>query len=237
MSNTLLPNLENSFMSSYRPLFSKVLSSAIKKKQQQDNQITTEKTITLSGNLNAIINPGNELVGENLNKIIVNENGFYKDLIPYNGIKYKNKDEKFVQLIDLGGNDNKWLRTRVVRMGGPSYNLSDNNNMLIISGINSSPNVIKKWGDIKQTLSEYYSVRLDETKKYEILKLKTEFLNPRNGNKYILEHIVDHNNNIYKGPVHVGPTIGDENFGIGMNSELMKKLKLNEGDIVYFRLI
>jgi len=237
MSNTLLPNLENSFMSSYRPLFSKVLSSAIKKKQQQDSQITTEKTIRLSGNLNATINPGNELVGENLNKIIVNENGFYKDLIPYNGVKYKDKDEKFVQLIDLGGNDNKWLRTRVVRMGGPSYRLNDNDNMLIISGIKSSPNIIKKWSDIKQTLSEYYSVRLDETNKSEILNLKTEFLNPRNSNKYTLEHIVDHNNNIYKGPVHIGPTISNENFGIGMNSELMKKLKLNEGDIVYFRLI
>jgi hypothetical protein len=234
----MLPNLENSFMASYRPLFSRILSAAIKQKQQQNNQTTTEKTITLSNNENASINPGNAVAGENLDKLIVKENGLYKNLIPYNGFKYNGKEEKYVQLIDLGGSDNKWLRARVIRMGGPSYTINDDNKMLLLSGSNINPSVIS-WSDIKTTLSEYYSTRVNPTQanKDAILGYKTEFLNPRINLKYTLEPLINSSSKIYNGPVTEGPDSGLGNFGIGMSVLLMKKLKVNEGDVVYFRLI
>jgi hypothetical protein len=43
----------------------------------------------------------------------------------------------------------------------------------------------------------------------------------------------------FDGPVHNGPSITDSKasqYGIAMSAKLMKKLKLNEGDVVYFRL-
>jgi hypothetical protein len=238
LSNSMLPNLENSFMSSYRPLFSRVLSSAIKKKQYAANQIQTEKTITLKNNENANINPGNSVSGEDLDKMIIKENGFHKDLIPFNGVKYNGKEEKFVQYIEKSTND-KWLRAAVIRMGGPQYPISDNENMLLISGLKSNPTIIKTWGDISGSLNEYYSVRvnLNQSNKEDIFKYKTEFLNPKTSTTYTLQPVLNVNTSTYNGPVHVGPPESIGNYGIGMNSILMKKLKLNEGDIVYFRLI
>jgi hypothetical protein len=225
-------------MSSYRPLFSKVLSSAIKKKQYASNQLTTEKTILLKNNENANINPGNPTSGEDLDKIIVKENGFYKDLIPFNGVKYNGKEEKFVQYIERSTND-KWLRASVVRMGGPLFPIKDTEVMRLISGLSANPQSQVTWGNISGTLSEYYSARVNitRTNKEDIFKYKTEFLNPKTSTKHVLESLVNTANGIYNGPVHVGPpeTIG--NYGIGMSSILMKTLKLNEGDVVYFRLI
>lgn len=238
LSSSMLPNLENSFMSSYRPLFSKVLSSAIKKKQYAKNQLTTEKTILLKNNENANINPGSPASGEDLDKMIVKENGFHKDLIPFNGIKYNGKEEKFVQYIEISNND-KWLRASVLRMGGPLFPIKDNEVMRLISGLSTNPQVERTWKDISGTLSEYYSARvnLTRTNTEDIFKYKTEFLNPKTSTRYTLESLVNSASNIYNGPVHVGPpeTIG--NYGIGMSSILMKTLKLNEGDVVYFRLI
>jgi hypothetical protein len=238
LSASMLPNLENSFMASYRPLFSRILSAAIKKKQQIDNQTTTEKTITLSNNQNALINPGDSVAGEDFNKLIVKENGFYKDFIPYNGVKYNGKEEKYIQLIDLGGNDNRWLRARVARMGGSTYSIDDSTNMLLISGINANPNPIT-WSNIKTTLSEYYSVRVNSTQanKETIFGYKTEFLNPRTNTKYILQPLINNTAKVYNGLVTEGPSETIGNFGVGMSSLLMKKLKVNEGDVVYFRLI
>ena len=238
LSSSMLPNLENSFMSSYRPLFSKVLSSAIKKKQYASNQLTTEKTILLKNNQNANINPGNPTSGEDLDKIIVKENGFYKDLIPFNGVKYNGKEEKFVQYIERSTND-KWLRASVVRMGGPLFPIKDTEVMRLISGLSANPQKQITWKDISGSLSEYYSARVNitRTNSEDIFKYKTEFLNPKTSTTHILESLVNSTSNIYNGPVHVGPpeTIG--NYGIGMSSILMKTLKLNEGDVVYFRLI
>jgi hypothetical protein len=111
--------------------------------------------------------------------------------------------------------------------------------MLLISGLKSNPTIIKTWGDISGSLNEYYSVRvnLNQSNKEDIFKYKTEFLNPKTSTTYTLQPVLNVNTSTYNGPVHVGPPESIGNYGIGMNSILMKKLKLNEGDIVYFRLI
>ena len=40
--------------------------------------------------------------------------------------------------------------------------------------------------------------------------------------------------NRYNGPISVGP--GISGVGVGLSKSLMLKLKLNDGDVVYFKL-
>ena len=43
ISNSSLPKMSDSFVASYRPLFSRILSAALRKKQQLANQVKSEK--------------------------------------------------------------------------------------------------------------------------------------------------------------------------------------------------
>jgi hypothetical protein len=110
--------------------------------------------------------------------------------------------------------------------------------MLGISYLTSSPNLVKTWGDINETLYEFCAVRLNTTgKEKEALNTKTiKFSNPKTGTNYDLVSNIDPTNGKYDGIVHSGPKIELGNYGIAMNSRLMKKLKLNEGDLVYFQM-
>jgi hypothetical protein len=110
--------------------------------------------------------------------------------------------------------------------------------MLLLSGLNINPEIVS-WSDIKTSLNEYYSVRVDPTQinKDTIFGYKTEFLNPKTNAKYTLQPLINNVAKIYNGPVTELPNDISGNFGIGMSSVLMKKLKVNEGDVVYFRLI
>ena len=243
ISNSSLPKMSDSFVASYRPLFSRILSAALKKKQQVANEIKSEKNYDFKGN-NVTIDIGAQLLNEDIDKKLVKESGYYLNLIPYNGAKltdaYGNAaEEKYVQLINRGDSDNKpWLRARVVLMGGNVYTLKDDDKMLGISYLTSSPNLVKTWGDIKTTLYEFCAVRLNTTgKEKEVLNTKTiKFSNPKTGTNYELVSNIDPVNGKYDGIVHSAPKIDLGNYGIAMNVRLMKKLKLNEGDLVYFQM-
>lgn len=236
LSNTTLPNLETSFIASYRPLFSRVLSSAIKKKRFIDNSVTLNKTIKLPNNQSFVVKPGLELSSENLDNIIKNEKGLHKNLIPYNG---QNNEDQILLIQPKVGE--QWLRTRVVRMGSSDYLINNNTRMELISGLSESPSSIIKWVDISNKLTEYYSTRVVVTpqNKNTIKTFKTEFFNPQANIKYTLSNNYDFNNKLFTGIVHNGPqlTTNEIGYGIGMSYNLMKKLKINEGDIIYFRLI
>ena len=238
ISNSTLPKMQDSFIASYRPLFSRVLSAAIKRKQLADNKINTEKTYTLKDAKNISIDPGQTLAGEDMDRQLVKSSGFYNDLIPYNGVKYvheqANKEEKYIQLIEKTKGD-EWLRTRVVLMGGNLNPIPDTKEMALLSPL-------KNYGQINTTVYEYYSTRYTQPQKNisKILSYNTEFLNPRTGTNYLLVTNINSGLGKYDGPVDDGPyTTADkdlDSYGIAMNSHLMRKLKLNEGDIVYFRL-
>jgi hypothetical protein len=243
ISNSSLPKMSDSFVASYRPLFSRILSAALRKKQQQANEIKSEKNFDFKNKGgNVTIDIGSQLLNEDIEKKLVKESGYYLNLIPYNGAKLtdaygKAVEEKYVQLIDRGNND-KWLRARVVLMGGNIYKLEDTDKMLGISYLTSSPNLVKTWGDIKTTLYEFCTVRLNTTgKEKEALNTKTiKFSNPKTGTNYELASNIDPTNGKYDGIVHSAPKFDLGNYGIAMNSRLMKKLKLNEGDLVYFQM-
>ena len=238
ISNSTLPSLDSTFMSSYRPLFSRLLSSAVKKKQQSIQNPTTEKTITTKDNQAISIDPGFPVGGEDLNKIIINQSGLLYDIIPYNGAKVGGANEKYIQYIEPKKGE-LWLRTRVALFGGSNYDPTGE--LQLISGWNAYPNVLKTYNDIKDTLFDYYSVRLQiNNNKEEIFKYDTEFQNPALGLSYTLITDMNPSTNRFNGPVHNGPAISDTKagqYGMSMCAKLMKKLKLKEGDVVYFRLI
>ena len=73
-------------------------------------------------------------------------------------------------------------------MGGTNNPIDDKVAMDLISGLSSTENIIKKWENIKNSLGEYYSVRLNgsQANKEKLLNYKTEFLNPRTNAKYTL---------------------------------------------------
>lgn len=236
ISNSSIPSLDSSFMSSYRPLFSRLLSSAIKKKQLTNNAISTETTITTKDNKNFTIDPGTSVGNEDLSKIIVKESGYLLNgLIPYNGALIDKKPEKYIQMVSF--NNENWLRTRVTLLGGSKYTPTT---LELVSGWKSSPNLVKSYSEIKESLYEFYSIRanVDANNKEEIFKYNTVFYNPKARLDYTLVTDVNPTTNRYDGAVHSGPGIGDANagqYGIAMNAKLMKKLKLNDGDVVYFK--
>ena len=238
ISNSSLPSLDSTFMSSYRPLFARLLSSAVKKKQPTNNQLTTERTITTKDKQNYSIDPGSAVGREDLSKIIINESGLHNDLIPFNGAKVGGSVEKYIQYIEPVKGE-FWLRTRVALFGGSKYDPTGE--LELVSGWNAYPNVIKKYTDIKDSLFDYYAVRsiINNTNKEKIFEYNTEFYNPSLGLTYELITDVNPSTGRFDGPVHNGPAITDSQagqYGIAMCAKLMKKLKLNEGDVVYFRL-
>ena len=237
ISNSSLPSLDNTFMSSYRPLFSRLLSSAVKKKQPTNQQVTTERTITTKDNQKYSIDPGSAVGNEDLSKIVVNQSGLLYDIIPYNGAKVGSGVEKYIQYIEPNKGE-FWLRTRVALFGGAKYDPTGE--LELVSGWKAYPNVIKKYTDIKDSLYDYYAVRLVlNNNKEEIFKYDTEFYNPTSRSTYKLTTDVNPSTGRFDGPVHNGPSITDGQagqYGIAMSAKLMKKLKLNEGDVVYFRL-
>lgn len=239
ISNSSLPSLDSTFMSSYRPLFSRLLSSAVKKRTPKNASPTTEKTIKNKENQTFNIDPGFPVGTEDLSKLIINQSGLFLDLIPYNGAKINGMDEKYIQYIEPTKGD-FWLRTRVALFGGPNYDPTGE--LELVSGWKAYPNVIKKYQDVKESLFDYYSVRLilNNTNKEKIFEYDTEFFNPSSRLTYKLITDVNPSTNRFDGPIHNGPAISDPKagkYGVAMSAKLMKKLKLNEGDVVYFRLI
>ena len=251
ISNNTLPKVQDSFIASYRPLFSRILSKAIKKSQAIQKSTTTEVSYTLKNSTKINIDPGQTVGNEDINKLLVRDSGFHQGIIPYNGVKYgpsKTNEEKYIQLIQTA-KDTQWLRARVVLMGGNNYTIDDKTPMQLLTGLKASPTVKKTYADIKESVYEYYSTRFDfsDKTKENLFALDTEFLNPKSGSNYILKTNINPTTGKYDGPVHIGPPQFDpkaagtqtvtENYGIGMNPRLMMRLKLNDGDVVYFRLI
>jgi len=232
IANSSLPKMSDSFVASYRPLFSRILSAAVKKKQQIQKQTTTEKVYQFKTNENVTIDTGALIAGEDIDRLLVRKTGFYQDLIPYNGAN----GEKYIQMINRNGEE--WLRTKVVMMGNTSYPLNDSDPMTLLSARTTTPKIMRTWGNVKNTLFEFYSVRLKGNGKEneKLSTLTTSFVNPKTGHSYELTSNINPETNKFDGAIHNGPGVNDKNAGLGMSPRLMKKLKLNEGDVVYFKL-
>ena len=171
-------------------------------------------------------------------------------------INYKNSPPS--EFVD---NNNEWLRAVAIMMGGTNYQIDDGTVMNIVSNLTYGdegdipgvPSLVRKitWGDIKNLNYDFYSSNFtmngSPPMKYVTADNiihgfnRTEFLNPRlqsiqqyAGKITVIENEMDFDNNIYKGPINVGPN--KEGFGIGLSPHLMQRLSLIDGQVVYFRM-
>ena len=125
-------------------------------------------------------------------------------------------------------------------MGGKNYPIDNELNMNYISKLNKSIDtpVILKWSDIKDNKQMYYSTKFNvgvSTPDFVVNKFKvTEFLNPDKNIRHKLKTNISSVSKTYEGPVNVGPAI--DGYGIGMSKALLDKLKLFDGDVVYFKM-
>jgi hypothetical protein len=244
ISNSSLPNPKDSFMASYKPLFDTLTNVALNKINVKSTPTpTTEKSITVNGK-NVTIDKGTKPPIEN--ESTIKESG-YLNGVPYNG--YTNGDdlpETYIQYVSY--QNEKWLRTTVVEMGGPNYPIDSTVSMNIISkvtDITKNPNEFT-WSNIKNlsTTNEFYCTRfnLKVISPDNLTKTTTVFLNPNGKNKNREPIISQYNLDMtagkieVKGPVSVGPKM-ETKYGVGMSINLMKKLGLHDGDVVYFKFI
>jgi len=225
-----LPDLKDTFIMAYRPLFDKVIKDAIRKvKDESKTSTTTEQTtVTNSGAYSTDTGGKRFTTEEQIHKQSVEEYG-----IPYNGFD----DEPNIEKVKYKGQE--WLRAKAIEMGNSKYPIPDNRTMGIISRTRLAPDI--KWGDIKNLKSDFYETKFNPkrlpnedanifTDKYTT----TEFLNPENSKSLRVTTVVNHYVKAYQGPVSIGPAI--TGYGIGMSHSLMTKLGLYDGAIVFFRL-
>jgi hypothetical protein len=264
MPYSSLPDLSDSFMSSYKALFDKLVKKAQNRVNGADRVTNTSEQlrvlsdVTINGKTQTTPDTITIDRGQNIdeNEIVVTETGITDFGIPFNGYM----DERFIQKITHSQHDSKtnngtWLRTRVVQMGDRFNILNDTSVMLIIDGLSSNSNSIidgqrlptqLNWLEVKKETKNqhFYSTKFKFNKNVnadKIITAKTIFLNPKNNKtvtvnpKYKLDYLKS-DPRVFNGPLDIFPE-KDEPNGMGMSIKLMKDLGLNDGDVVYFNLI
>jgi hypothetical protein len=264
MPYSSLPDLSDSFMSSYKTLFDKLVKKAqnrvngADRKTDTSEQLRVLSDVTINGKTQTVPDAITVDRGENIdeNEIVVTETGITEFGIPYNGYL----DERFIQKITHSQHESKtnkgtWLRTRVVQMGDSFNILNDNSEMLIIGNLTSNSNSMVggkilpsqlPWFEVKKETKNqrFYSTKFKFNKDVnadKIITAKTIFLNPKNNKtvtlnpNYNLDYL-NSNPRVFNGPLDIFPE-KDEPNGMGMSIKLMKDLGLRDGDVVYFNLI
>ena len=235
-----LPDPKDSFLSSYRVLFDKITRTAIAKTKEQENSTTTgstknEQTHTTSDGKTFLSDMGDSKQAINGEKILL-EQGVTQYGVPYNGYN----EEKYIQKVSFNGKD--YLRAQVITMGGPNYEIKETISMNIISRQTEhtiEPNPIT-WKDLSSSTRYFYSTKFDfdVAKPNLIIKGTTKFYNPKDVKTPITVPPVgsgEINVNNITGPINAGPTLVKS--GLALSKQLMKDLKVQDGDVVYFEII
>lgn len=244
MSNSSPPDLDDSFMSSYRVLFEKIINNAITKQKEEDitNSNTTNDKVIVTGQGSFII----DLTDLNENDV-VKSSGVSEFGVRYNGFE----GEKYIQKIQKGKIE--YFRA-IISIMGSNDKVNDNEGMTLFNNskhvtVNSTdmdfPNTIL-WKDIKTSKNYFYSLRFDINLKLnivdKILSSKTTFYNPKDLNKTVsIDPLITKktpnpiiNPSNVRGPITIGPAMSG--VGISLSSSLARKIGVNEGDSVYFTM-
>ena len=232
---TSLPNPLDSFISSYRVLFDKLMSRATAVlKQDEKPRPKTEDTIIGENDISYAIDKGgikidNESItkGSNSNTVV----GMTSFGVPFNGFN----DEKLIQKIDnpsfVHEGSSTWLRTMVVKAGGETGNtLTPDTTMNIANGL--------KWSEINPK-DKFYSTHFDlkSVSAETIRGGVTEFINPniKNSKVYTLNPSYTFTGTtVTQGPISNGPK--SNKYGMSMSAPLMSSLGLYENQVIYFRI-
>ena len=237
-----LPDPKDSFTSSYRVLFDKLVNKILVKYDKQQSE-RTKTSVTISYNNGIYLtDPGEEIKGEDIKNIIVSKVNITNYGIPYNGFL----EDRTIQLVKYtrqqDTQEHEWLRARVVEMGGKNYPIDDSVRMGVISRLpNTSPLL---WAEAKLTTgtTDFYSTKFNlSSTEFTADKIvdplvRTIFVNPKTKQTETLAYTISGSGNtrVIQGPIGNGPDIA--NYGVGMSSSLMKKLNLVDNDVVYFRM-
>jgi hypothetical protein len=240
-----LPNPKESFTASYRILYDKIMNSAIKKIAAL-NTTTTDEIITTENGTFKTDRGGKIIEGETLLK----ESGVDVFAVPYNG--YGNK--RSIQKVKYKGQ--VWYRTIVAKFDGPT-----NTNMLLPTLLGDQ-NVVKPskfpFTELKENSVYYYRLDFDVdtlTKNYGggnvadylVYSSNTDFLNPLNGRSKTVDTETNNLDNTVipkrylNGPADAGGsvlTLDGQTYhsGIAISTQLAKDLRLDEGDVIYFKI-
>lgn len=240
-----LPDPEDSFMSSYRPLFDKILAKAVSLVKESTSVTSTTETISTPYGNYEIDKGKTKIEGEDM----VPEAGVTEFGVPYNG--YGN--EKYIQKVYYKGKtpNDIWFRAVVARMGSSEgvYKISDDISMSVITRLSNKNVTTNKdtnknqllWSDVKSLTDShrFYSTKFiinENISADKIASGTTEFLNPNNNKKTTVPPISNSTitPDLVSGPINVGPSVAG--YGIGMSVKLMKELDIHEGQVVYFRI-
>ena len=249
VANHSLPTFEDSFTSSYKSLFDRIVQKSVQQyKEDTEQKTSTEQNVTTQTGSGTIDNKG---VKPNNNETLVNEKNIDKLGIKYNG--YEN--EKTIQKIKYKGEI--YYKASAVKMGSKENPMMDDyemsivnkiSNRVILGGSLNPINNLQKltWKDVKNSNSKFYSCKFYLKNKNVssnvanvIYNLTTTFINPNGKNGDIKITLSPPNESTItpdtlSGAVNVGPN--STNYGISLSPELFDQLEIKNGDFIYFRL-
>jgi len=183
---TALPDLTDSFMSSYRTLFGKLESKALNRVNGNDKVTSTSKVIRTENGEQYTVDPGTLGPNEEVTSVA----SYTIAGIPFNGYK----GSRYISQITYKNsptNDTKWLRAKVALMGEQNYPINPSVVMSVISNDNSIiTNPSFTWFEAfkKSDSYEFYATKflfdkVSASKK--LTKMNSTFLNP-NTNKIVI---------------------------------------------------
>jgi hypothetical protein len=246
MPYTALPDLTDSFMSSYRTLFDKIQKKAINRINGKDKVTETTKTVTNTDGNVYTYDAGKKSIP---NEKFVETASITDAGVPFNGFE----GSRNISQVEYGGK--KWLRAYAVEMGTNEYQIQKDAKMSIIAQSNTKVNtsIPLTWENIKTFTDKYQlfatkfafkklkvdDVNFKEFKVDDMIKLETTFFNPETGKDPIKIKTDFKLDESVTNPIKFSGAIDNfdsDNYGIAMSEKLMLDLKLKPGDIVYFNV-
>jgi hypothetical protein len=261
MPYTALPDLKDSFMSSYRTLFDKLTLKAQNRVNGIDKVTTTSTTVHASDGNTYVYDKGitdKKLTGETFDQ----DASITTLGVPYNGFN----GSRYIQRVTNNSSptlSGEWLRARVVLMGGPNYTMNNETSMSIVSkavGLSVKPSPLN-WDRVSQFTDTYnfYATNFQLDKTFvikdkdgnntninitagDVIKYTTTFINPIDPTKKIIvtpnyNLVQNVNPNIpitFQGPIDLMRTV--DTYGIALSGKLMTDLNVQDGDVIYFNL-
>jgi hypothetical protein len=244
---TALPDLKDSFMSSYRTLFDKLQQKAINRLNGSDKVTETSRTVRTAAGETYTFDPGD-------NKKSVSGEEFTTDAgytvagVPFNGYP----GGRFISQVTYNGggkSDEKWLRAQAVMMGEKNYSVTDS---VVMSVVSKNKEIVTNpsftWSEAFKFSDKYqfYATKFlfDNVPATTVTTMNTTFLNPANNKSFTVKPKYELNTEpvngtptksiVFSGPIDI---IRDaEPYGIALSVKLMKDLGLQDGDIVYFNV-
>jgi hypothetical protein len=234
---TALPDLKDSFMSSYKTLFDKLQQKAVNRIKGAGKVTETTRTVTNTDGGNYTFDTTDKNVeGEKF----TSEASITKAGIPFNGYM----DSRYISQVTYG-QEGTWLRAQAVTMGEKNYKIQPDVKMSIVSLSKTVQKPPLTWEIAYLFTKNYYfystNFSTDKVKVDDLITMKTTFFNPnnKNVNKITINTEFKVNEDV-DSPIKFSGAIDKmrvaEPYGIALSEKLMTDLRLADGDIVYFNV-